>query len=138
MSLATLTSKELSRVQKLIERKEALAEQIAEINRELEVIESGDPELSRPASTTAAAPRSAKRGPAVRKPAKQGKATRGQLKEKVAAELKSAGGQGMRVKDLASKLGRSYGNITAFFQSTGKKIKEIRKIGRGRYAWNGS
>jgi len=43
----------------------------------------------------------------------------------------------MRVKDLAAKLGTSYGNVTAFFQSTGKKIKEIKKIGRGQFAWMG-
>jgi hypothetical protein len=44
----------------------------------------------------------------------------------------------MRVKDLAVRLGTSYGNITSFFQSTGKKIREIKKAGRGRFAWVGA
>ena len=62
MSLATLTSKEVSRVQKLIERKEALAQQIVEINSELETIESGAPEPARvtiPTPQAAAAPEAA-------------------------------------------------------------------------------
>jgi hypothetical protein len=140
MSLATLTSKELSRIQKLIERKEALAQQIVEINSELEAIDSGVSETARPtipAVRAATAPRAAKAAaPAVPgRTAKRGKTVRGQLKERISRELKSAGNQGMKVQDLATRIGTGYANITTFFQSTGKKIKEIKKVGRGQYAW---
>jgi hypothetical protein len=143
MSLATLTSKELSRIQKLVERKEVLAQQISEINGELESIESGAGESERPGSSAggpAAASRSARAATpsAPQRKSKGRRAVRGQLKEKITAELQSAGSQGMRVKDLAANLGTSYGNITAFFQSTGKKMREIKKIGRGQYAWVGA
>jgi hypothetical protein len=36
---------------------------------------------------------------------------------------------------LATRFGTSYGNITSFFQTTAKKIKAIKNVGRGRYAW---
>jgi hypothetical protein len=138
MSLTTLTSKELSRIQKLIERKEALAEQIVEINSELEAIESGVPQSARPAVPiirAAAPPKAAKvAAPAV--PRKKAKVTvRGQLKERITRELKSAGNQGLKVQELATRIGTGYGNITTFFQSTGKKIKEIKKVGPARFAW---
>ena len=136
MSLVTLTSRELSRIQKLIERKESLTEQIAVINSELAAMESGEARSASSATSvngTAAASSSRKssKGGANRK----GRTVRGQLKERITNELKAAGKQGMKVKDLAAKLGTSYGNVTAFFQSTGKKIDEIRKIGRGQFAW---
>lgn len=142
MSLATLTSADVARIHRLIERKEALAQQIAEINSELESIESGASESAPsagPATRTAAA---AKPTPATsagmpRKKGKAGRMVRGELKEKITAQLKTAGSQGMKVKDLAARIGTSYGNVTAFFQSTGKKIKEIKKVGPAQFAWTG-
>lgn len=144
MSLATLTSRELSRVQKLIERKEALARQIDEINSELQAIESGGERAAAralPAAGTAATPAAGNRGqppmPA-RKAGRPQKTVRGGLKDRITRELKAAGKQGMKVGDLATKLGTSYGNVTAFFQSTGKKIKEIEKVGPAQFAWTGA
>ena len=140
MNLTTLTSRDLSRIQKLIERKESLTQQIAEINSELEAMESGASQPARLVTHTngaTAAPSARKSSKAVTIKKRKGKTVRGQLKEIITSELKSAGNKGMRVKDLAAKLGTSYGNVTAFFQSTGKKIKEIKKIGRGQFAWTG-
>jgi hypothetical protein len=138
MSLTTLTSKEWARIQKLIERKEGLAEQIDSINRELQAMESGssaEPAAARPVRGAARKPAASKK-PAQRKNAGGGSG-RGELKEKVIGELKAAGKEGVKVKDLASRLGTSYGNITAFFQTTGKKIKEIKKVGPAQFAWVG-
>src|SRR5262245_55894778 len=50
---------------------------------------------------------------------------RGQLKERIVGSLKSAGKSGMAVKDLAAKLGKPYGNVSVWFHSTGKGVKEI-------------
>jgi hypothetical protein len=122
MSLATLTSKELSRIQKLIEQKEALAQQIFEIDSELEVIESGAPESARPAIPAvraSAAPKSPETAAVATMPRKKrgaGRTVRGTLKERISGELKSAGKQGLKVKDLATRIGTGYGNITTFCQ----------------------
>jgi hypothetical protein len=140
MSLATLTTKELSLIQKLIEQKEALTQQIVEINDELEAIESGAPEPARVTSPTpqaAAATKAAAPAAPVKSPTKRraGRTVRGTLKERVSEELKSAGKQGLKVKDLATRLGTGYGNITTFFQTTGQNIKEIKKVGPAQFAW---
>ena|SRR5206468_5959185 len=60
---------------------------------------------------------------------------RGQLKERIVHTLKAAGKPGVTVKDLASKLGTSYGNISVWFHTTAKGVKEIKKVEPGRFAW---
>ena len=42
---------------------------------------------------------------------------------------------GVTVKDLAAKLGKSYGNISVWFHTTAKGIKKIKKVEPGRFAW---
>jgi hypothetical protein len=57
------------------------------------------------------------------------------LKERIVQTLKTAGKSGVTVKDMAAKLGKSYGNISVWFHTTAKGIKEIRKVEPGRFAW---
>ena len=57
------------------------------------------------------------------------------LKERIVQTLKSAGKPGITIKDVAAKLGKSYGNINVWFHTTGKGIKEVKKIEPGRFAW---
>ena len=57
------------------------------------------------------------------------------MKERIVGALKAAGKSGVTVKDLAAKLGKSYGNISVWFHTTGKGIKEIKKVEPGRFAW---
>src|SRR5437867_7474956 len=49
------------------------------------------------------------------------------LKERIVGTLKAAGTSGATVKDLAAKLGKGYGNVSVWFHTTGKGIKEIKK-----------
>ena len=60
---------------------------------------------------------------------------RGQLKERIIRTLKAAGKPGVTVKDLAWKLGTSYGNISVWFRTTAKGVKEVKKVAPGRFAW---
>ena len=39
-----------------------------------------------------------------------------------------------RVKDMADKLGKSYVDISVWFHTTAKKIKEIKKVAPGKFA----
>ena len=57
------------------------------------------------------------------------------LKGRIIQALKTAGQSGVTVKDMAAKLGKSYGNISVWFHTTAKGIKEIKKIEPGRFAW---
>src|SRR6266567_9386804 len=57
------------------------------------------------------------------------------LKERIVQTLKSAGNSGVTVKDMAAKLGKSYGNISVWFHTTAKGINEIKKVEPGKFAW---
>jgi hypothetical protein len=141
MSLTTLTTKDVLKIQKLIERKESLAQQIAGINTELAAMESGGSVQAPPSNAAArskSSSRTAKAKASPAKPQKNGsmaKSRPGGLKERVVNELKSAGVRGVKVGDLAAKLGTTYGNLNAFFITTAKNIPEIRKVGPAQFAW---
>ncbi|SRR6266508_3914940 len=60
---------------------------------------------------------------------------RGQLKAQIIRNLKAAGKSGVTVKDLAARLGRSYSNVSVWFHTTAKGLKEIKKVAPGRFAW---
>jgi hypothetical protein len=57
------------------------------------------------------------------------------LKGRIVRALRGAGDKGVTVKDLAGKLGKSYGNISVWFHTTGKRMKEIKKVAPGKFAW---
>src|SRR6266699_1442100 len=57
------------------------------------------------------------------------------LEERIVQTLKSAGKSGVTVKDLAAKLGKSYGNVSVWFHTTAKGINQIKKVEPGRFAW---
>jgi len=65
----------------------------------------------------------------------KGRAPGAPLKDRIVGTLKAAGKPGATVKDLAAKLGKSYGNISVWFHTTGKGIKEIKKVAPGKFAW---
>ena len=53
------------------------------------------------------------------------------LKERIVGALKAAGKSGATVKDLAAKLGKGSGNVSVWFHTTGKGIREIKKVAPG-------
>lgn len=84
---------------------------------------------SAPAPKAAPAPAAAKAG----KPGKGGK--RGALTEKILDQLKAAGSGGIKVADLAAKLGAKYKNVYIWFATTGKK-HGIKRIAPATYRLN--
>ena len=69
-----------------------------------------------------------------KKKSRKGKA--GGLKERILALLQDAGDQGLKVKEIAEKLGAKAGNVSVWFSTTGKKLTT--KVEPGRYAVKGS
>ena len=60
---------------------------------------------------------------------------RGGLKERIIRALRAAEDNGLTVKDLAGKLRKSYGSINVWFHTTGKRVKEVKKVAPGKFAW---
>ena len=123
MTLTNLNSSSLRSLIKLTERKEALVTAIAKIDAELSTLISGTP-----ASATGSAPVAKKSKGA---PAKRAK--RGALKTKIFAALKAAGEAGLKVPELSKKIGVKSQNVHVWFSSTGKKLPEIKRIGKGQF-----
>jgi hypothetical protein len=131
MSLANLTSDQLSRLVELIKHKEQLQAQLAQIDAELESLESGSPlpkkrghKPGRPTVSAVAA-----------KPAKTRKRSK-RLKGSLLKALEAAGSTGITVKELAAKLNVKPGNIFSWFYTTGKKVKGIKKVGEAKYSYS--
>ncbi len=70
-----------------------------------------------------------------RKASKPAKGKRGAVKEAIIDVIKGAGKTGVTVKEVAQTLGIKYANASVWFGSTGKKVKEIKRLSRGTYAW---
>ncbi len=131
MNLKSLTAAEFKSIYRLLVKKEALLARVAKIDTllgEHERMESAAPANAKPS----------------RKPGRPGKVRaakepkRRALKAAILNLLAKAGKTGVRIKDIAKKLGVKPTNIYGWFGSTGKKVKEIKKISPGRYAWVGA
>lgn len=138
MDLTHITSQSLRRVLNLTERKDELVKLVSELETEIAKSLTGakatfGKAFSKAVSKPVALPSKVAKKPAkAPKAAKARKGKRGGLKDRVLALLAAAGDKGLRVKDIASKLGTSTGNISVWFSTTGKSLTT--KLQPGRYA----
>jgi hypothetical protein len=132
MNLTNINTSALRNLIKLTERKETLLAEIEKIESQLGALLTGKsvrvggkrrdrPAKKGKASKAPKAGRSAKRAP------------RGTLKKKIFAALKAAGEAGMKVTDLSKKIGVKNANVHVWFSSTGKKLPEIKRVGKGHF-----
>ena len=143
MDLSLINSQSLLRLLALTEKKEELLTIVSKIDEaiiatlkggvSIEVVEI----VSAPKIDAAPAPARALKAPAKPAKAKKVKGRKsGGLKEKILALLDAAGDEGLRVKDIAAKLGAKPGNIAVWFSTTGKNL--VTKVEPGRYAVKGA
>ena len=125
MNLSTLTTTQLRQALTLKEQIETLEQQLAAI--------TGTSVNSVGAASADLGDESVEAGAKKAAPAKRRK--RGAVKAAVIDLVKNAGQGGITVKEIAAALGKSYGSISVWFNSTGKKVKQIKKVGPGKYSW---
>ena len=125
MDLSHITSQSLRRILNLTERKDQLVGLVAELETEISKALSGvvAPFAKSPAKKAVSA-RKAKTRKTGKKPSP--------LKKRILAILNAAGPKGMRVKDIAAKLGLRGGNISVWLGTTGKTL--VSKVSPGVYA----
>jgi hypothetical protein len=131
MTLTNLNSSALRQLIKLTERKEALALEIEKIDAQLSSLLLGKAPAAkklrgRPAKKSSTG---TKKSPG--RPAKR--AERGALKTKIFAALRAAGDAGLKVPELSKKIGVKNQNVHVWFSSTGKKLPEIKRLGKGHF-----
>ncbi len=138
MNLSHITSQTLRRVLTLTERKDELINLVAEIETEISRTLSGAaaPIMSAAgkisdSAVKAVQPKAKKSRKSSRKSGTKGSKKAG-MKDQILTLLGEAGPEGMRVKDIASELGKSVGNVSVWFSTTGKKLTH--KVSPGLYA----
>lgn len=131
----TISSAAIRHILNLAKQRDALIAELAKVTESIEAAVGGAKTMA-PKSKRG---RKAKAGK-VAKPASpaKGKAKGGRLKRGAATELilnglKSAGAAGISVKELAPKIGLKASTMRVWLGTTGKKIKEVEKIGWGVY-----
>jgi hypothetical protein len=123
MNITSLTVAHLKQMTALVEKKEALQAEVARLDAELARLGSGE---------------SPQPLPTVVRRAKVQRTQRGAVKAAIVSILQNAGKSGVSVKDIAAQLGAKYAHVFAWFYSTGSKIKEIKRVGPGRFGWLGT
>lgn len=131
MDFSNISRAELTRLMKLIERKEALQAQIDAIDRELRSPGAAPAVASAEVPTRVRRPRKATPPPADGAPSPK----RGAVRDAILGLMQAAGPGGITVKEIAEKLGKPTGHIHTWFSITGRGIVNVRKIGGGRWAW---
>jgi hypothetical protein len=128
----------LERLKELLsleERRVAVQQDLESITQRMvslrdSLFEEGGGPISRTASAVveAAAPRGGR---------PRGSLKRGALKEHIASALEAAGSAGVRVTELAQKLGVKPVNIHSWFHSSLKRFPQIKKLKGGHYRLDG-
>ncbi len=127
--LANLTSAQLAKITKLIKDKEALLTKRDALQAKIDKI---DAELGKSGAAAPAKRRGRKPGRKAAAPKAKGTRKRGAVKDKIVALLK-ANPKGITVQDIASKIKLDSRNVHSWFQTTGKKLSGITKVGRAMY-----
>ena len=147
MDISLINSQSLLHLLSLTEKKEELLQILEQIDNEIlrtlqggisvEVrkIASAPAAIAAPALKPPAAPKAPAAKPASKAP-KSKPVKSGGLKERILSLLAAAGDQGLRVRDIATKLNAKPGNIAVWFSTTGKEITT--KVEPGRYALKSS
>jgi hypothetical protein len=119
MSLSSLSSVHIRRFVKLVKEREKIQAQLAQVERSLDAFEGG-------------------KVPKVKSATKKPRRRRGKpMKEALLKKLQSAGKAGITVKELAASIKAKPASVAVWIYTTGKKIKGIKKVGPGRFAFVG-
>ena len=129
--LRNIPSAVLKQLVKLSERRESLMSQIQTIDRDIVRLESkfGVPLAADGSATVTVSTKSRK--PTSRKAGRRRK--RGALREGIIGALRAAGKTGTTIRQLSEKLRVPPANLYVWFNSTGKKVRGLKKIGPATY-----
>ncbi len=129
--LRNIPSAVLKQLVKLSERREALMSQIQQVDREIVRLES---RFGVPAADDRSAPVTISSKSGGRAGKKSGRRTkRGALREAIVGALRAAGKRGSTIKQLSEKLRVPSANLYVWFNSTGRKVRGLKKIGPATY-----
>ncbi len=133
MDLTKINISVLREMLKLSERKEELLKELKELEEKI-ISHASDfnsttpSKFKKPKKTGAHTPKKINTSEQISK-----RASRGTMKVMVLDALKAAGPAGIKIPDLAHKIGVKNANLHVWFSNTGKKLPEIERIGAGLF-----
>jgi multidrug efflux pump subunit AcrB len=136
MSFVNFSSAEIKKIATFLEKKEALVGKVEQIDKQLEAIWGGE-SIAKSRGVpkkTSQKRKSAEKRTSVRRVVKSTqKTSKRSLETEIINSLNKVGPQGVSAQDIADKLGKTVGNIRVWLYTTGKKNKQIKKVGKGRF-----
>ncbi|PAW69270.1 MAG: hypothetical protein B9S30_05190 [Verrucomicrobiia bacterium Tous-C5FEB] len=134
MDITKLTTKEFSRIMKLLRKKESLEKKLGKLERSVaKVVGAGASAVARGANRIARG-RSARSG---RRGTGKKFNRRGGLRKVILAHLNQSGKTGIKIKELAHKMNIQRQRLDTWFYQNLKKIRGLRKVGPGHYHLRG-
>lgn len=110
----------ISRLIQLVKEKEVLEAKLAKVEFALSGLDTG----------------SISTEPAIKTRGQRRGRRRAKLKDRILKALQAVGKSGMSVKELAADLKANPRSVSVWFYTTGKKIKDLKKIGPARYTYS--
>ena len=127
MNLSALSLKQLEHIVGLLKEKEVLQAKLDDVNRDLQRLENGN-------DSAPSVPESLNRSSRSKR-VKGHSRRRGGLQKAVLKALKSAGADGLSVKQLAVQAKVKKASLAVWLYTSGKKIAGIKKVARGVFAY---
>ena len=131
MKVTDINSKTLTTLLSLTKKKETLQSKITEIEKHIASLASGDAATIKNIlrqATGRGGRRSKKRAGGRRGP----KTPRGVMQQQVTELLQAAGDLGMKISEIADKIGKPKANVNVWFSTTGKKLNLFQRLEAGR------
>ena len=129
MDLSKININTLREMLKLSERKEELLKNLKELEKTIMLYTNVSP--SEPSPNQAAVKKKSRAKTSHNSSGQR--ASRGTMKTIILEALKEAGPAGIKIPDLAQKIGVKNANVHVWFSNTGKKLPEIERIGAGLF-----
>lgn len=121
MKLIAITQADLKSIHKLIKKQDNLASEVKELNASLARLERSIGKI-----TSRSAVKTSGLG-----------TMKVSLDEKIEKGLKRAGIKGITLPRLAEKTSAHLPSVRTWFATKAKKLKNVKRISRGRYCWVG-
>jgi uncharacterized protein YjcR len=133
MDLSKININTLREMLKLSERKEQLLKELKELEEQIVSHVTGFSSTTPSESTLQKKKRAQSASLSTAHDGTSKRASRGTMKTQILAALQEAGSAGIKVPDLAQKIGVKSANVHVWFSNTGKKLPEIERIGAGLF-----
>ena len=126
MSIPNLSTSQLNHLLSLTKERDLINQQIADLFGGTSTPSAA---VTAPRASTAPRATAAKASPGGRRG--------GTLKDQIVALLQSEGTGGLSIGEVANRIGAKKSSVNFWFYTAGKKVKGLKKVSRGTFAYRG-